>query len=222
MTIERKNDAASYENTAGGRTEAALVVATLVTKLLTDNDGANARIRVDPGQTGFFDMREFRMVREFSGVAGADAPVIPTGQSVLLRSVVPVNAILMSLKFIADQGHVRVTTWRGGAPTIGGLAATFPNSVTAIPANAMTESAAYTPQIVTAASAASGTVVMTGSTRIDVERVKVATATGQATTALVSEDDQRGVNADTYYILIQNIGAGDLEGILKARYEERP
>lgn len=191
--------------------------------LLTDGgDGTNRRIRVDPGQTGFFARREFRIVREFSSVAGADAGVIPTGQSVLIRSIVPINTILMSLRFSADQGHLRMTTWRGGAPTIGGVAATFPNAMTAIPANAMTEAAAYSPQVVTAASNASATVVMTGSARVDVERVKVATATGQASTAQAAEDDQRGVSAETYYIWIQNISAGDLEGVLKARYEERP
>lgn len=193
--------------------------------LLTDKgDGPNRRYRVDVGQTGFFAGREFRVLREFSTIAGADAGVIPTGQSVLIRSVVPINAILMSLHWRADLGHGRVSTWRGGAPTIGGLAATFPNVMTAIPANVMTEvpAPAYSPQIVTAASNASATVVMAGSVRLDVERLKIATATGQATTAEAADDDQRGVNAATYYIWVQNIGSGDLEGVLKARYEERP
>lgn len=176
----------------------------------------NPRMRVDVGQTGFFEGREFRTFREFSVTAGTQ---IPAGQRMLFRAVIAVNTILMSLDFAGDSGQIRVRTFVGGTPT-GAFSETLP----IIKANAMTVTPAYTGvnAIHATAPGNAAAVDLTGGTQLDVLRLKVENATAQESSVGETADSERGLAPSTYYILVENIGSGAFEGTMHARFEERP
>ena len=174
--------------------------------LLTDGgDGPNRRLRVDIGQTGFFAGREFRTFREFS---------IAAGQTLVLRIVVPINAILSEQSVELDAGSIRITNASGGTPG-GSFAETLP----VIGKNNMSERPLplYAPQIVFTAG---GT--HTGGFIFDIHRVVAATATAQQSTVGNIIGDERGVAAGTYYVRYENFGSGAATGTLWFFWEERP
>lgn len=174
--------------------------------LLTDGgDGPNRRLRVDIGQTGFFSGREFRTFREFS---------IAAGQTLVLRIVVPINAILLEQSVELDSGSIRITNAAGG--TEGG---SFAETLPIIGKNNMSErpTPLYTPQIVFTAG---GT--HTGGFVFDIHRVVAATATAQQSTVGNIIGDERGVAVGTYYVRYENFGSGAATGTLWFFWEERP
>lgn len=174
--------------------------------LLTDGGtGPNRRIRVDVGQTGFFSGREFRTFREFS---------IAAGQTLVLKIVVPINAILLEQSMELDAGSVRITNAAGG--TEGG---TFSETLPIIGKNNMTERPTpfYAPQIVFTAG---GT--HTGGFIFDIHRVVAATATAQQSTVGNIVGDERGIAANTYYVRYENFGSSAATGTIWFFYEERP
>lgn len=193
-------------------THAERVVATPPANMLAGT--SSPRLQVDPGSSGFFDRREFRIFREFATALGTQ---IPTGQRVLLRFVAPLNTILTMGQITVDSGHARITTYLAGTPT---------GAFSALPiysANTMSDVAAYVPVVTVDITAAGlpAAVAITGSP-LDVLRLKVSTAGGQAQSIGTSGDVERGIMAGTYFILIENLGADVLEGVLKLRWEERP
>lgn len=174
----------------------------LITSLL------KPRLRVDVGQTGFFEGREFRTFKELD---------IPTGTTYMIVASVPVNIILQSLQIVLDSGQVNVDTFVGGTPS-GTLNETLP----IIPCNNMTERPFpyYVPVVTIGAVTSGGS--LAGGVQLDVIRLKVENASGQAASVGETTDDVRGVAANTYYILIPSTGTGAAKGTFKARWEERP
>lgn len=195
-------------------THAERVIAQPPANLLTGT--TNPRLRVDVGQTSFFEGHEFRTFREFSQPLGTH---IPTNQRMLIRIVAPINFILMDFEVTADNGQVRITSFAGGT-SVGTFSQTLPR----IPANAMIGTPAYTTQLVLTNTPAGllAAVNITGGVLFDVLRLKVENSTGSASSVGAALDSTRGVAPATYYYLIENIGAGDFEGVLSARWEERP
>lgn len=169
--------------------------------LLTDGgDGSARRIRVDSNQTGFFAGREARTFREWTAPATA---------TYVIKAAVPIDIILMKLQVTADQGSARVQTVVGG--TEGG---TFSETLPTIRANTMSNAPAYTPQV---SLTAGGT--HTGGTILDVLRVNTDSNTNRSATVGGTEDDQRGVGANTYYF---RLTLDAFVGVFRARWEERP
>lgn len=169
----------------------------------TDSDGNAARLRVDVGQTGFFDRREFRTFRRIA---------VASGGTRVVKVVVPVNIILHSLKVDMVDGWVDVETRVGG--TEGG---TYAESMPILPRNTMDEQPAYSP-VVTALTGGTHT----GGTVIDVIMARSAGATAQAFSVGSALSDERGIGAGTYYFVITNPGAGANNGTISAWWEERP
>lgn len=98
MTLAPRFDTLTYRDHAGVSRGADVVVAQPPTGLLTSE--TNPRLRVDVGQTGFFEGREFRTFLEFSA-------------SQVIRVVVPINVILFNLSVSLTEGEVRVETVSG-------------------------------------------------------------------------------------------------------------
>jgi len=167
--------------------------------------GVAPRIRVDVGQTGFFAGREFRTFKKLN---------IANGTSYTVKAVVPVNIILAGLELVVDNGQIEMTTYVLGAPS-GAFSETLP----ILPRNTMTERPApiYAPQVVLTAGGS-----LVGGTAIDVVRLKVENSTGAAASVGGQVSDERGVGPNTYHFVLANIGAGNVEGTFKARWEERP
>lgn len=171
------------------------------------------RLRVDVGQTGFFEGREFRTFKELN-VAGSATYVV--------QAVVPINIILFAFETNLDSGWLRLGTYVGGTP--GGV---FAETLPVFGKNNMTpgtehrknySGAIYTPQVVITAG---GT--HTGGTELDVTRVKTSGISNQATSVGSVPDDERGVAANTYYFRFLNLSGSDaITGTVKIRWEERP
>lgn len=170
----------------------------------SDNEGFR-RMRVDIGQTGFFEGREFRTFREFN---------IGAGTTLVLKVVVPINAILFEQGVEIDAGSIRIVNAAGG--TEGG---TFSETLPVIGKNNMSTRPTpfYTSQLVWTAG---GT--HTGGFIFDTHRAVAANATAQQTTVGNIVGDERGVAANTYYIRYENIGSGSATGTLWFFWEERP
>lgn len=169
------------------------------------------RLKVDLAQTSFFDGREFRTFKEIS-IAG--------NATYLVKAVVPIDIILHSLSVSVDTGHLRVETNVGGTPT-----GTFSETLPAFAGNTMTgvanrETPYYTPTVVLTAVPTGGT--LTGGLALDVIRIKTASNTQQAATVGFGPTDERGVVANTYYFKFTALTNDAVEGVWRARWEERP
>lgn len=171
--------------------------------LMTDDDGEYARMRVDVGQTGFFAGREFFSFLEFS---------IPTGQSICIKVVSNVDAILYDFSASIDLAAIRVSLTTGGTES-----GTFSTTLPSIKTNSMTSASAYASQV----SMSSGG-DHTGGTDIYVIRVVAGANANHSTATAASNDYPFGFPAGTYYIKIENTDGNDAAGVFKARWEERP
>lgn len=179
--------------------------------LLTADDPDYRRFRVDVGQTGFFIGREFRTFREISIVAGA---------TLVMRITVPVNTILQHVGLVLDAGSIKLRTVAGGTPS-----GTFNDQLPIIPKNNMTGGVFPAPPLPLYAAqntVTSGGTGLTGGTDIDVLRLVVAGASGQASTVGGNQDDARGVGPGTYYWVFNNFGNGTATGVFSSFWEERP
>jgi hypothetical protein len=170
----------------------------------SDNEGFR-RLRVDAGQTSFFEGREARTFKELNVAAAA---------TYVIKAVVPLNIILFDLTVVLDDGGLRVTTLVGG--TEGG---TFSETLPILNKNNMTSRPTpfYTPQVILTAG---GT--HTGGTSLDIVRVVAATATAQRSSVGSGAFDERGVLAGTYYFRLENISSSAATGTFSAWWEERP
>lgn len=170
-----------------------------------EGNGPNRRLRVDPGQTGFFAGREFRTFREFN---------IATGSSLVVKAEVPVNIILAGLVVDLISGSLRIESAVGGTP--GG---TFSESLPIFNRNNMTErpDPYYLPQVVLTAG---GTI--TGQTPLDVLRVQTSGQGAQVGSVGAQNDDVRGIGPGTYWIMITASGNDPSVGVIRVRWEERP
>lgn len=149
--------------------------------LLTDRAGPSQRLRVDPGQTGFFAGRMFRSYTE---------QVIPVaGPAVSFRFTSPVDFILWSQTLTLTQGALRFEIFTGATPS---------GSWTSLPiigVNRMAERPQpyYTP-LVTIDTGGS----FTGGTAVDVMLVRTAAQNNSASNVGL-ESSERGLPAGTYY-----------------------
>lgn len=173
------------------------------------------RVRVDVGQTGFFEGREFRSYFEFSSETGA---AIAVGASRSFKFVSPVDFILQSQILEVDKGGVCIRAFTG---------ATDGNGWTAVPIIAKNRSSKrrqfntgyYTGQ---ATFFTGGT--FTGGIEVDVIRGRTASQTVAATNVGATQDDERYLPAGTYFIRIAPlVGVNDTsEGVYAISWEERP
>ena len=203
MTIARSNDSLFYTDVQGDSRDALAVVAVPPAGLLTLGDNPNSRLRVDVGQTGFFDGREFRTFRRVSLAAGA---------TLVVRAVVPFNTILFRMSLDVTDGWLDLETRTGG--TAGG---TFSETLPIFKRNNMTTAPVYASQN---ALTAGGT--HTGGTVLDAIAARTSGATAQASSVGAVVSDERGIAPGTYYFVLTNPGSGTATAIWHAWWEERP
>jgi hypothetical protein len=163
------------------------------------------RLPVDPGQTGFFEGREFRTFTRLD---------IPTESELVLEATIPINFILRSLTVELILGQVEVITTVGGTP--GG---TFSETLPVFPRNNMTE--IPTPAPTTQMTITAGGTIA-GATELDVVMVKASDDIKKSSSVGALEGDERGIVGGTYHISIVNTDGSDAIGTLHAFWEERP
>lgn len=187
----------------GDGTHAERVEAYPPVKLMTDEDGPYARVRVDVGQTGFFAGREFRTFYEFS---------IPSGQTRVIKVAAPIDTIVQTFGAELDLAELRIELRAGG--TEGG---TFSTALPSLPANGMSTASGYVGQVTMSTG---GT--HTGGTVYDLLTLYSGANAQKAVASSASESLPQGFPAGTYYISLQNTDGATATGIFRARWEERP
>lgn len=177
--------------------------------LLTDNgNGPARRIRVDPGQTGFFARRQWRLSFEF-----IDMDATP----IVLRVTMPVNFIIHLQSLSLDDGGVGLRAYRTGQGTPGG---SFDTPVPMYSVNFMDEAAPYTFQ----GSVDTGGAFTPSAPAVETLRVRTSGATAQATSVSASQSGERGLAPDVYYLVITTLPgvSGGSSGTYALIVEERP
>jgi len=172
-------------------------------KIMTDDNGQYARLRVDVGQTGFFAGREVRTFYDFS---------IPNGQTHVIKVVSPVDTILQMLKLELDLAELRLELRIGG--TEGG---TFNTALPIIKTNTMSTASDYVPQVTMNRG---GT--HTGGTLVDLLTAYSGSNPNKAVTDSTTDNLPQGFPAGTFYIRLINTDGATASGIFRARWEERP
>lgn len=178
-------------------------------ELLTDGGfGPNARVRVDPGQTGFFAGRMFRMFREFSLAAGATE---------VIRFECTKNFILWQQRVDIDAGGLKVENI-----TTATASGTWATGIPKTARNRMTEVIAP----VTSAMTITMGGTITASTVVDVMRIRAAVNQGNQSSSNVgeSQSDERGFPPGTYYLKMSALPdvTETTTGVLRLSWEERP
>lgn len=184
-------------------------------KLITDGGiaGSNPRLRVDVGQTGFFDRRMWALNYEFASVN----PIAAT--PLVFRLIIPTNFIIHTHGLTLDQGGVTLRTYAAAQGVAGG---TFGATHTPVSENSMTENAAYAFQ---AQIASGGTFTPNaGQVPLTPLRVRTANATAQQSSVGGEAVSEKGRAAGTYYAVLQRMTgvSGDCTGVYNLVIEERP
>lgn len=179
--------------------------------LMTSEREKYRAVRVDDGQTGFYEGRQFRTFREIN---------IPAGNTLVFRVTTPVNTILQHVGLTLDGGSIRLRTLAGGTPT-----GTFSDPLPIIRKNTMTGGQFPAPPLPLYAAQnviESGGTGITGGIDIDVLRLVAAGATAQQSSIGNFSDDERGVAPGTYYWVLQNFSNGAATGVFTSFWEEQP
>lgn len=173
--------------------------------LYTSGTEGFRRLRVDSGQTGFFEGREFRTFYEMN---------IASGASVYIRFVSPVDFILSEQSLTLDGGSIRFTALTGATPS-----GTYSTALPVIGKNRMlTRKTPFYSSQVTLATGGTAT----GGTVVELFRVVAANASAQQQTVLGASSTERGLPAGTYFLRLENIGNGAATGVYSLIWEERP
>lgn len=175
------------------------------------------RIRVDVGQTGFFEGREFRSYFEFSTDV-SPSTAIAVGASRTFKFTSPVDFILQSQILEVDKGGVSVRTYINA--TDGGGWSTVP----IISKNRSPERREFNTGYYVGQATFSTGGTFTGGTEVDVLRARTASQTVSAANVGTSQDDERYLPAGSYFIRVAPLtGVNDTsEGIYSISWEERP
>lgn len=182
--------------------------------LLTSTNEGYRRLRVDQGQTGFYEGREFRTFFEFN---------IPSNNTQVFKFVSPINFMLFEQSLSVDAGSIRLEAFVNATAV-----ATFNTPLPIVGKNRMSTRPTpfYTSQIVATTHAAPVTlgsgITTVGATRTGLSRIVAANATAQQQSVSGGTQSERGLPAGTYYVRLHNFGSGAATGVYSLIWEERP
>lgn len=182
--------------------------------LLTDGGfGNTSRLRVDNGQTGFFDRRMWSLNYEFPTAS----PI--AGTPLVFKFTIPVNFIVHGHRLSVDQGGL---TLRAYAASQGVESGVFSTAYPPSPENSMSEQPAYAFQ---SQIASGGTFTPSvGAAPITALRVRTSGATAQQTSVGQDSVSEKGRAAGVYYVVLSRMAgvSGDCTGVYNLVIEERP
>lgn len=174
--------------------------------LLTSDKESFRRLRVDVGQTGFFEGREFRMVRKVS---------VPASTPLVFRFTSAVDFILFEQTLDCSVGDIEFFAWRSTQGVAGGTFTPLP--VAPIGKNIgaalrLYDGLPYASQVQLATG---GRFTPTDAQQyFDYTRSKAALAT-------VQQLSVQGLAAGTYYLILNSL-SGTSVGRFALAWEERP
>ena len=161
------------------------------------------RIRVDQGQTSFFQGKQFRSYHDFN---------LASAESRYFRFESLTDFVLFDQTISVSGGSVRLSVWTGSIAS--GTWTTIPvigkNRMSSIP---------QPPYVSSVAFQTGG--AFTGGTEVEAIRLVSATATAQQSTVGASAGDERGLPASTFYIKIEATNSTPTV-LYSLFWEERP
>lgn len=181
--------------------------------MYTSNTEPFRRIRVDVGQTGLYEGREFRLVRKVSVVQGT--PLV-------FKFVSAVDFILFEQTLNCSIGDIEFYAWRSTQGTEGGTFTALP--VAPIGKNISSFYREYDGQRYASQVSIStgGTFTPTNAQQyVDYDRAKTAGATAQQVSVVGGNDSVRYLAAGTYYLILTSLDATSV-GRFGLAWEERP
>lgn len=171
--------------------------------MVTSSALGKRRLRVDVGQTGFWEGREFRL----------NEPIDTSSASFVIKVVSPIDFVLQLQRLVSETGKIEMRAYRSSDGVEGG---TFSASPYYSNNNQMSDVPSYNGQV---------QVLIGGTftpTDIDSQKemivAKAATATAQVQSVGGTSAKERGLPAETYYLVFTGGGVGIYDLIL----EERP
>lgn len=176
-------------------------------KLITDQDGPNARLVVEHGETGFYDGRQFRMYVEFN---------IPPASALWVRHTIGTNFELHDQRITLESGAVR---WSAVAATTSSpgpwTAATFRrrNQMTSQPLPFYVSTS-----VVEVSNALAAAV---GGFEVDVMRVS-AVGNGNTAASVQQNAGLRGLAAGVYHAHLFNPSNENAVGVYDWWWQENP
>ena len=181
--------------------------------LMTSNQSGFRRYRVDVGQTGFFEGREFRMVRKVS---------VASGTPLVFRFTSAVDFILLEQTLNCSDGDIEFYAWRSTQGVAGGTFTPLP--VAPIGKNIGSARRLYDglPYDSQVELATGGTFAPTTvEAYVDYDRAKTAGSTAQRASVQGGNDSVRYLAAGTYYLILESLG-GTSVGRFALAWEEIP
>ena len=169
-------------------------------------------LRVDVGQIGLFEGREFRLVRKVE---------IPAATPLVIRFTSAVDFILLEQQLNTTDGDIEFFAWRDNQGTAGG---TFAGSFPVIGKNISGfyreySGARYASQVTISHG---GTFTPTDpEAYVDYDRAEGAGATAQRVSVRGGDDSARYLAAGTYYLVLSSLNRTSV-GRFTLAWEERP
>lgn len=198
----------------GDGTYAEVVVADPPIGLQTDGGGDHARIRVDVGQTGFWNGNQFRISFEL------DITTTPT----VIKLSSPIDFILEDQHFTCDHGGYSFKAYRAsqGAPS-----GSFTTPVDIWQNNFMAQAPVYVGQVTAFTGGAftpTGGVKPTETVRMMANTGGFAPTSGSPNTIGAAGAGERGLIAGDYYLVFARLAdtTVNAQGVWSLIFEERP
>ena len=198
----------------GDGTHAEVVVADPPAALQTDNGGDHARIRVDVGQTGFWNGNQFRISYELT----------VTATPIVVKLVSPIDFILENQHFTCDHGGYVFRAYRASQ---GSPSGSFTTLIDIWQNNFMAQAPVYAGQVTAFTGGAFTPTVGVNA----VETIRMMANTGGAAPTSGSPNTvgadgvgERGLPAGTYYLVFSRMSdvTVNAQGVWSLIYEERP
>lgn len=172
----------------------------------------NRRLRVDTGEAGFFEGRQFGIAYEFNLNHASN-----NEEDLFIKISSPVNLILRRSEIILVSGGVRYEVLLTGAPE-----GVYDTDIPVFALNSQTTSGSYTKQVTVSTGETASHTALT--TRL---LTMIRTASGNQTrqSVLGADTSERGFSPNDYYVRISKFPDSvndDSIGVLFLEWEERP
>lgn len=177
--------------------------------LLTSDKPGFRRVQVDVGQTGFFEGRDFRLIRKLN-----------FNTTIIYKFSSPVDFILFEQGFSCSVGDFEFFAWRSGDVT---ETAPFNTELPIFGKNISSEYRSFNggPYQAQATVSTGGTLSIPDRSRyVDYARLATSNATAQRVTVGGPANSQRYLAAGDYYL--EFVPAAASEGAFQIAWEERP
>jgi len=184
--------------------------------LLTSKKFAIRRLQVDPGNTGFFDGREFRFFRELD---------IPSNTSLWTRVIIDSGndgIIIRSQSIEIEEGRIRFRVWSDSALT-NPPTWSAPDGVTSnvLLNNALPSAPAYTRTAVFENGGDAEPTFDGAPEVVDILRARSSGSNAQASSIYTQAGGERGVGPGTYWLQFESMSNSDVTGVYNLIFEER-